>query len=402
MATGTGLRYVARHRGASLLLTIVVIAGILVLITILARVVIVEQRVSHGYSDVFRAQIAAQAGAEDARQKLLQLFSKYPNACTYWAANIGTSNTPGTVYMYRALPGSVTTGTGVISGSAVMPETEVFDSRNRSTADIFVQPLVSGGKLQDMNAVSLYNSSSTEWAKCDQMLLPADVTGTNSVDLNTSAYDGDPNGWIGKLWNPATQQMETRPVRVPWVNMTDDKGNLVGRYAFWVEDESFRLNVNTAQAGTRVPAANSPQGFGYTPGDISLRGVFSNTDPRGDLALAVANARNTMSGNGYLSKLQVSHALAAAPALGQDNKSLITVHSGEAALTRSGTKRFNINKAVSLSNAPVGSPADPTAVGRTPEPAHPGDQASQPEFRPAILSQRDQSGYPRRGDHTGD
>jgi hypothetical protein len=48
--------------------------------------------------------------------------------------------------------------------------------------------------------------------------------------------------------NPATY---TNYFRAPWVQVTNSDGELTGRYAFWIDDEGSRMNLNLADMGIR-------------------------------------------------------------------------------------------------------------------------------------------------------
>lgn len=57
------------------------------------------------------------------------------------------------------------------------------------------------------------------------------------------------------LVHPATDLSGPSPVSLPapgqWVHLRDDDGNLTARYAWFIEDESMKLNVNTAGTDSR-------------------------------------------------------------------------------------------------------------------------------------------------------
>ncbi len=59
--------------------------------------------------------------------------------------------------------------------------------------------------------------------------------------------------WVGKPWigTPPNSGPNSFVVQVPWVEVRDAKTNLVGRYAYWIDDESFRVNLQTANNGVR-------------------------------------------------------------------------------------------------------------------------------------------------------
>ncbi len=86
------------RRGASLILVTVVMAALMILMVIFARLVTVGMAVTRGYSNVFKAEMAAKAGVADAQNVLLDLFTKYPDSVTYWDVRLGSTTTPGTVF----------------------------------------------------------------------------------------------------------------------------------------------------------------------------------------------------------------------------------------------------------------------------------------------------------------
>lgn len=75
------------------------------------------------------------------------------------------------------------------------------------------------------------------------------ATGTNGVDLNF-AVRGDPTaGFIAPRTNlDGWQNLSPEMFRMEWIYVykgnTNDPKNLVGRFAYWVDDESSKLNVN--------------------------------------------------------------------------------------------------------------------------------------------------------------
>lgn len=105
-----------------------------------------------------------------------------------------------------------------------------------------------------------------------------------SADLNqplpgqkTGVITGSLLGSNGKA-NP--------PMRVRWVNVLRDpsheagEGNpLIGRYAFWMDDESARLNLNTAVGKPKIKL-----GEGY--GDQVTKGFLTPLFPKGDSTIS--------------------------------------------------------------------------------------------------------------------
>lgn len=333
-----GARTQANHAsGASLLLTLVVIAGILILFTILARLVMVERRVSRGYSELQRADMAAAAGTADANNLLLYLFANFPDSATFWDPKVADTATPGTVFMFRDKAANDSTISYNSDGYA-------------SNVTVYARPLMSGALTK-----GYYTASGLTGEYKDTLPKDATTDKTRSVDLNEKKRfgGGDEKGWIG-----AMPGKDAVPIRVPWVEILEDPAaaksdtnRAVSRYAFWIEDESFKLNVNTAKAALRgLPTAETKPFNGGNEGNpqASLRGVFAQ-----DVAEGIQTARDNLKATGgqFLSPAQVGHS-ATAPSdttalnFARDYKYLLTASSSGLNLSRSGAKRLNLNMVV--------------------------------------------------------
>ena len=100
-------------------------------------------------------------------------------------------------------------------------------------------------------------------------------TSTSLVNLNRQLADGS-FPIIGQ-----TNAGETHPpdVSVKWANLLRDPSNpasatnaIVGRYAFWVDDEGAKININTADGTEKYNTTNS-LGIG-TPSEVSLEAAL--------------------------------------------------------------------------------------------------------------------------------
>lgn len=345
------------RNGASLLLTLVVVAGILVLFAILARLVMVERRVSRGYSEVQRAEMAAMAGVADAGSLLTQLFRDFPDSATYWDPAIAGTPTPGTVFMFRDLT----------------PDKE-YQGASTPAPVVYARPLVSGSTTREFYPDNQFSQT-----------LPADAfTGTNrSINLNEPGRfgGGDENGWIGAMPGATPE-----PVRAPWVEIlqnpdspADPESNrAIARYAWWIEDESFKLNVNTARAAPRGQPANELVLInGREEGNPrpTFQGLVADSAEPEFVADRMEAAREALAVTGYrfLSPAQVGHSAMAPDDTTPENfhrdyKYLLTTESSGLNLSRTGAKRLNINRVVDkglegIPNDPTGRPdlRDPSA-----------------------------------------
>ncbi len=342
------------QRGASLLVTLIMVAGMVILFTVLARLVSAERRVSRGYSEILRAEMAATAAASDAKSTLLSLFKNFPDAATYWDTGLASTNAvapgnhpPGTVYMFRDIPANAAHVT------ATSPR-------------IFARPLVSGGASKEFS----------EFGKTipDPANLGADLNFGDTakvIDLNEpSRFGGSEDGWIGKL--PGTSNPS--PIRAPWIEILEDPASpksasnpAIARYAFWMEDESFKLNVNTAKSELRgAPASLNPavqnQAGTEAVASPTLQGLFATSAAPQDIAEAVVDTRGQL--GGYLSPLQVNHAptpsASEGSGFGSSHGYVLSTTASGLDLSRAGFKRLNLNKAVAGTLGTPGEPTQPT------------------------------------------
>lgn len=110
---------------------------------------------------------------------------------------------------------------------------------------------------------------------------PPDPASNDTFDINT-AFGAYSLGWIGlKKVNASTSAITRKPVPVEWIYATDNDGKVIGRYAFWVDDESARIDMWTA--GSVANPTGTPPDLGHShragnsPGEISLHGILTST-----------------------------------------------------------------------------------------------------------------------------
>lgn len=350
-----GLRILKRRHpraaGTSLLLTLVVLSAIVVLLVMLSRLVTVERRVTQSYSELLRAEMAAKAGAAEASSILVELFSKHPDSVTFWDPNMGGTTTPGTVFMYRDTP----------------PNEEYPGSATAEVRpNIYAIPLLSGASVQQYYPANNYVQSLPSATTTD----PGPGLSKPYLDINQPKRFGTrgQTGWIGTLPGAATLPGKASlEIRVPWVQVLKDptqpenlsidpatrlrKNPPVIRYAWWVEDESFKLNVNSSKGTTRGDMLAETNASGLLKPKPSLQGLFSAA-----VAEGVAQARDQLSGTGsmMLSTSQIAHSATvptgSTPAeFAESYRYLFTTSSSGLDQSRTGARRFNLNEAVKSS-----------------------------------------------------
>ncbi|MFQ3577581.1 MAG: hypothetical protein SNJ52_01035, partial [Verrucomicrobiia bacterium] len=197
--------------------------------------------------------------------------------------------------------------------------------------------LVSGG-LADAGALG---------TSSNKQLVPP-PTAPTSVDLNKlRAANGRP--LVGSL--PGTAPSALPSYRVPWVVINNSEGKAVARYAFYVEDESFKVNFNTASPQPRrvdTPAQVRQSGFASLLSPLSL--VVTDKNQAETLAKLIADARTGIPGyNRFLEPGQMNRASPDFPSLAEELSYLTTTESGGSNLSRHGSKRLNLNRVVTNS-----------------------------------------------------
>ncbi len=163
--------------------------------------------------------------------------------------------------------------------------------------------------------------SYTNVAPLTNFALFSESPDTNLVNLNRRLEDGS---------YPIIGGSNAPEVAVKWVNVPENPvqaagaGNpIVGRYAFWVDDEAAKININTAD-GTRKAHLAESLGSG-TPTEVSLQ-VLS----QGGTALPQEVAENIVQmarTNGFSSAREILRAGGTSPDLFTNNVFHLTVSS---------------------------------------------------------------------------
>lgn len=307
-----------RKRASSLIITLLVVTILTVIVIAFLQSMSIERKTALSYSSVAKARLAAEAGAEEAMTTMRGLFLSYPDSATAWVTNMAPSassnQTPGTAFYYY----------------------QTVSVTNSSTApvnNLFFRPLVSGA-----TNVPLANRGNA-FAGVANL--------TNWININSSnLMDG--RAWIGR---PPGSANDPR-IEIPWVNIVDGT-NVVARYAYWIEDESFRVNLNVA---TNVLRGSVSMGTNTSEIPIQgvLRSVVASDSARGTLATNITQLRQTLPFGGDLKSLKnINYASAAYTNLSDTIGYISTIHSSGLNISRTGARRVNLNAIVSTNTSPA-------------------------------------------------
>lgn len=185
----------------------------------------IERTNSRSAFHLTQAQLAAQAGITIAQETLRHLITQYPDSVTKFEPRLADKpGFPGTALIYKdVLPTNPT-------------------SHNIPYRYL---PLVSG-------ATSIILSQASARA---QAIPEGDFIDLNDPKLNPDRAQ-DVGGWISGPINltsltqgntTGSQTYANNEIRAPWVNISP-----TARYAFWIEDESFKFNLNAALEETET------------------------------------------------------------------------------------------------------------------------------------------------------
>lgn len=307
----------------------------LIILTLLAISVVgflsssaIDRATARAAANKVQAEVAAQAAVNRAMGSLTDTVARFPDSATCWeqlTPSTGGTGVEGTLLYYNDQAPTVGADTA-------------------SAPKRYVLPLFSTGTDSAGKPIAAQLATSKDAA------LGTETWDDNtSIDINRQRFNGDEYGWVGAAPAPAVSGKAGTPVRKPyrakWIEVKADtsaNAKTVSRYAFWVEDESFRLNLNQLGAKNRGNETVSP---GALPQELPYQGFLTSTYlPGGDaLANKLFTARTTWVGQG-LPELR-SFNLVDSASFGVDEKAkfLSTIYSGGLNLSRQGFQRLNLN-----------------------------------------------------------
>src|ERR1700730_2815547 len=285
--------------GFALIVTVIILSLLAIMAVAFLSSSRVERATARGVADKTKADMIAQTAVNTAIARLTDNLSTYPDSATTWETLNGN---PATIVYYRDKT----------------PEQGAGSPMN-------VFPLVSGATVQP---IATKTSS-----------FPTTLNDSNSFDLNHARFSGDTQGWIG-----APPGAASRPsYRGPWVNVTDSASKVTGRYAYWIEDESFKANANLM--GNTLRGSST---LGNAPSQIPFQGVFKTVLTSGNpdtIANDTVTLRANFPSSAFFEYRALNH-VKNQPTLADSIKFEATIFSGTSNLSRSGFKRSNLNKVV--------------------------------------------------------
>ena len=301
-----------REHGVALVVSLVILVLLAVMAVALLQSSGIDRTSSKAVADKAKADLAAQAAVDAAMAQLLDNLKTYPDSATGWETINGND---GTVLYYRDKTPEQTSGA--------------------APAQLYVLPLASGATAQKI----------ADKSKALPTLTDTPLATANAYNFNHVRSAGDKIGWIGS--SPQWAGSAPQPFRGQWIELTDSDSKVTGRYAFWAEDESFKANANYMGSTPRGGATT-----GSSPSEIPFQGVLKSVmtgSPNYDsIAKSITDYRGNFPGALFLNYRDLNQ-VGGQSTLADTAKFEATIFSGASDLSRSGSKRVNLNKVVSTS-----------------------------------------------------
>jgi hypothetical protein len=294
---------------------------------------------AHAFAEKTIAEAAAKSAVAAAASLIAEKIAQYPDSATAWHSirvpSAAAWDFEGTVLHLRE--------------SAVHPSSKTY------LLPLVSRPDAEGNLLEEFPAQS--------WGAA---LGPDLWSDQNSVNLNAPRFYNDLQGWMGSPPSTENRASHPRPFRARWVELrsvnpldnTPEK--TLSRYAFWVEDESFKVHFDllgknlSAHPDTAVRGMES-ESPGAGPAEIPLLGLLAGlTLPqslqRAQLALDASLFRARSPGEHLLELRALNHASSTSNGfqLGDATRFLATLSSASLNLSRHGSQRLNLNNVLGL------------------------------------------------------
>jgi hypothetical protein len=260
-------------RGAALVITLIVCTVLAMVVVAMMQNTTLDRASSAGIANQYRAQLAAEAGVQSALATLMQTTktkeedpTRHGPYATVFARDPAGGVSPYMLLARRDLVGGALRTKRLPIFSSAFPAIDYFDD--------IAAPLIDRNARTVPDVVNGNTNNRTVSKESDLVR-----------DLN-AVIPGRPNGLVGLSRNGARVSLP-----VNWIYYHDGDGAVAGRYAYWVDDESSKLDLRFAGGDDKgAPIARGP---GTNRGEISLGWLEQSglSEPQAD-NLRIYKARN--------------------------------------------------------------------------------------------------------------
>lgn len=319
-----------RQKASALVTTLFVVVVLSTIVMAFMASMSLERRIAKSIQSKYQSELAADAGMQDFLKRLDNIKADGPYSAIYV---LGPNTNPYLFIGKRIFSSNGTTtkrvplfSTGVTNFATLTN----FDATFLSSSSIAIQDIDRSGTL----VLRTLSNSNEIWC---------DINKTNAQF---------PSGLVG-LRNTFTNTNAIPLLSVNWVYMTNTAGKVIGRYAYWADDECSKLDLRYAGSANNI-TGNHTRSIGSTFSELALT-PLTNT-PASTANLTASNLANLLAfTNASIQALPLSpqHAQYAVASTGnfattqwQSIKPFVTIYSRHDDRSPDGKRLVNLNALV--------------------------------------------------------
>jgi len=322
----SAFRFPLSQRASSLITTLLVLVVLSTIVVAFLQSMSVERNVARSAKNVLQARLLVDAASDEALQRLLITTTNGPLAA------IWDRDASGNPYLFL--------GKREVRGAALVTTRIPLFSSAAGNFSYFENP--AAGQIASSLSVSDLDKEGNPVTH--SLSAASDV-----VSQMNSPFPSQTNGMVGLM--SGTTPL---PLPVNWTYVRDADGRVVGRYAFWIDDECSKLDLRFAGQAANAGGTHT-RSNGTNLSDLSLL-VFTNP-PVGATTADIANLLSLKTfTNGFTNPAFVQYPLTAsnsgiAPTTWQKMRPYLTTYSLHDDRSPDGKRRLNLNEVVSSSNS---------------------------------------------------
>ncbi len=321
-----------RNKGSALLTTLFVLVVLSTIVLAFLESSSLERKISRSIKDTYQAELAAEAGLAEAIGRIYEATRTGPYAAVY----LPTNNNPYLFLTKREFSenGTVTRRIPLFSTR----ETNFSALTNFSAAFLTTASL----SLGDIDANGL--------AVTRQLTAPNDLF----CDINATNATF-PNGMVGLRSGVGATNHPTLPVN--WIYMTNSLGKVIGRYAYWTDDECSKLDLRHAGHPANI-TGNHTRANGASFSELSLLALtnlpgVTSADLANLLTFQAPGTASLPLSPGHLTYPLAEGVAALDTNVWEAIRPYVTIYSKQDDRSLDGKRRINLNELIA-------SPADVT------------------------------------------
>ncbi len=333
----SAFRFPLSEKASALITTLLVLVVLSTICVAFMQSMSIERSVAKSVKNKLQATLAADAALDVALQRLQAITTNGPYGAIY---DLDQSSN---CYLYLAKRDWMTTNivTRRIPLFSTVTPIAAFDNPATTQIDTNSQT------ISDLDASGAAISRT----------LSSSVDRVCSMNFSNSTF---PNGFVG-LRSGASLM----PLPVNWIYLKDISGRIVGRYAFWVDDECSKIDLRFA--GQPANAAGTHlRGAGTNRDELSLR-VLTNAPVNLQAStisnlLALRDATNAPARSSYVQYSLPGGGSAVPTSVWAALQPYVTVYSLSDDRSPDGKRRLNLNSVVTSTNTPAQVLKEVTAI----------------------------------------